>query len=220
MANLLAWKEKYLDYEIETTTYRCSTPKTPYSSWKEKYLDYEIETSVTVRISKIVYCLKRKVSRLRDWNFGIPNITAANGRLEKKSISITRLKHADTQPIDGLLITLEKKSISITRLKHVPVIIRAVPLLRASWKEKYLDYEIETLQKHLECHNFITPWKEKYLDYEIETRYMTAVVVVNRWDLKRKVSRLRDWNAVKNVGFATDALLEKKSISITRLKPL
>ena len=62
--------------------------------------------------------LKRKDSRLRDWNNDIP-----------------------------------------TRLDHIVV----------PWKEKILDYEIET--RLFSCCDFLLslPWKEKILDYEIET---------------------------------------------------
>ena len=37
------WKEKNLDYEIETKFPVCATAVVP-SAWKEKNLDYEIET--------------------------------------------------------------------------------------------------------------------------------------------------------------------------------
>ena len=86
--------------------------------------------------------LKRKVSRLRDWN--LP--------LRMLHVSLTSL--------------LEKKSISITRLK-LKVLISASTHFW-SWKEKYLDYEIETLLGVAWSHSS-RHWKEKYLDYEIET---------------------------------------------------
>ena len=43
-APVSAWKDKTLDYEIETpkVTARCHTKST--GSWKDKTLDYEIET--------------------------------------------------------------------------------------------------------------------------------------------------------------------------------
>ena len=37
-------------------------------------------------------------------------------------------------------------------------------------------------------------------------------------DLKRKASRLRDWNATQEQTVSQQRILEKKSISITRLK--
>ena len=65
--------------------------------------------------------LKRKDSRLRDWN-AIAAAGTGTG-----------------------LDTLEKKRFSITRLKpHAPF---AQPMKdRATWKEKILDYEIETFK--------------------------------------------------------------------------
>ena len=63
-------------------------------------------------------------------------------------------------------MSLEKKSISITRLKLSKSGGLALGLL--AWKEKYLDYEIET--RYAGFSMVVTgPWKEKYLDYEIET---------------------------------------------------
>ena len=45
----VTWKEKHLDYEIETYsgkyTWACST-----SAWKEKHLDYEIETIIALTV--------------------------------------------------------------------------------------------------------------------------------------------------------------------------
>ena len=67
MANLFTWKEKILDYEIETCPER-HVPFAHLDAWKEKILDYEIETEVPVKVS--------------GWR----------GELEKKRFSITRLK--------------------------------------------------------------------------------------------------------------------------------
>ena len=39
-----AWKDKILDYEIETGWCWSITPPTP--TWKDKILDYEIETGL------------------------------------------------------------------------------------------------------------------------------------------------------------------------------
>ena len=68
--------------------------RTPCLSWKEKHLDYEIETD------------------------RIPIQAALHQTLEKKSISITRLKQVN--------LALKRKS-------------------DIAWKEKHLDYEIETM---------------------------------------------------------------------------
>ena len=63
-------------------------------------------------------------------------------------------------------------------------------------------------------------WNQKYLDYEIETtKNLVGDTTYPAWDLKSKVSRLRDWNSpfVVLVKFGSQRL-EIKSISITRLK--
>ena len=90
------------------------------SAWKEKYLDYEIETAIFqwTALNKTGIYLKRKVSRLRDWN---------------------KKRYEDTG--------------------------RAIQ----AWKEKYLDYEIETTNDWDSRSKRSNAWKEKYLDYEIET---------------------------------------------------
>ena len=65
----ITWNDKYLDYEIETTT---TTLRDTYATaWNDKYLDYEIETALSW-IQTMLGCLslKRQVPRLRDWNQG------------------------------------------------------------------------------------------------------------------------------------------------------
>ena len=42
--NMFSWKDKILDYEIETSTQ--SSKETHKWTWKDKILDYEIETSM------------------------------------------------------------------------------------------------------------------------------------------------------------------------------
>ena len=115
-------------------------------------------------------------------------------RLEKKRTSITRLKQDrfDTGNYRGA-DQLEKKRTSITRLKLENRSIWKVDN-SGSWKEKNLDYEIETGQPHI-CHLKILPtWKEKNLDYEIETESDGTTTRGNPLNLKRKEPRLRDWN--------------------------
>ena len=215
------WKEKILDYEIETRP-----PAQPWQSrfptWKEKILDYEIETKLQMSVRLIFFDLKRKDSRLRDWNwegklsewdclgvlekkrFSITRLKqsffftpdASSAKLEKKRFSITRLKRCfsprlrhiicawkekilDYEIETGLTFeathpptnTLEKKRFSITRLKHWNSCgIRFLTgVLAASWKEKILDYEIETTMAYPMMPNPQPTWKEKILDYEIET---------------------------------------------------
>ena len=87
------WKEKNLDYEIETFADANTWMPFAIETWKEKNLDYEIETG------SIGMCWIGDIS------------------LEKKRTSITRLKQKScAMPI--LLSLLEKKRTSITRLKR------------------------------------------------------------------------------------------------------
>ena len=93
-----------------------------YLTWKEKTLDYEIETwNKTPHQWVYRSFLKRKDPRLRDWN--------------------NRREKGEKHPLYG------------------------------TWKEKTLDYEIETGAKltRFEISQAIRTWKEKTLDYEIET---------------------------------------------------
>ena len=169
---LATWKEKTLDYEIETkrlcsytlnsNNLKRKDPRlrdwnkkkargvrggVPLEPWKEKTLDYEIETrhrsrilcygfpglekkrpSITrLKLNKIsktfvgLVFLKRKDPRLRDWN--LPSWRIAQhglfgGVLEKKRPSITRLKRWRITTRTNTETGLEKKRPSITRLKR------------------------------------------------------------------------------------------------------
>ena len=64
--------------------------------------------------------------------------------------------------------TLEKIRFSITRLKQIANSL-SIPY-HLPWKDKILDYEIETLE-HVPSDAAArkTAWKDKILDYEIET---------------------------------------------------
>ena len=215
--------------------------------------------------------LKRKVSRLRDWNTGVTEaLGIGERRLETKSISITRLKHCGFISItSNSCVMLETKSISITRLKRLGLIEtriwwrnlkRKVSRLRDwnlhpthPWDPPYYDLKRKVsrlrdwnLQRLcFRWQRYLRPWNEKYLDYEIETKFKgsetktgdqvaleTKSISITRLKhllifhtahklflLKRKVSRLRDWNIGKDDRSLTiSSWLETKSISITRLK--
>ena len=70
---------------------------------------------------------------------------AEQGEVEKKRCSITRLKHHACD-FDGLIKSVvEKKRCSITRLKRQKLQYRIEG--DVGWKEKMLDYEIETLRR-------------------------------------------------------------------------
>ena len=237
------WKEKHLDYEIETPDMIPAVRKL-LKPWKEKHLDYEIETRISPNHAlQTVQPLKRKASRLRDWNLPWSCWSAMARLLEKKSISITRLKlgripwefrfyrrswkekHLDyeietktkAKNIRGGLFHLKRKAsrlrdwnkfalpptgITLTawKEKHLDYEIETVRRHKAlkvrilSWKEKHLDYEIETAPAPWTLRFYRIPWKEKHLDYEIETVSNTSGSPSLSFHLKRKASRLRDWN--------------------------
>ena len=237
--------------------------------WKEKILDYEIETDTTRFVSSsTISALKREDTRLRDWNYdthgGLPG---ADG-LEKRRYSITRLKllvfimmllffgfylkREDTRLRDwnigaplGIVHAsdLEKRRYSITRLKRGRD--HNLRWRISTWKEKILDYEIETPTRQRPIENLST-WKEKILDYEIETQGLVeqtgtwtrlwlekrrysitrlkrpAITQVGNIAsrLKREDTRLRDWNVKPHdqPGIGTAVFLEIRRNSITRLK--
>ena len=139
--------------------------------WKEKMLDYEIETKVLATRTE-------------------PDGT----QVEKKRCSITRLK----------------------RFRHR----EGCGLERRCWKEKMLDYEIETSECDRYSLLICRRWKEKMLDYEIETQKANRL---SDWEtlLKRKDARLRDWNFTFSIkASALVFRVEKKRCSITRLKQI
>ena len=113
-------------------------------AWKEKYLDYEIETTVMLPRTRIVKLL------------------------EKKSISITRLKLGCSGVIGWTLISPTWKEKYLDYEIETDLPDAAADNIR-SWKEKYLDYEIETWIITFPIATVSKSWKEKYLDYEIET---------------------------------------------------
>ena len=172
----------------------CTSVWSKQASWKEKHLDYEIETRhhLTETPYQNACRLKRKASRLRDWNKVIASCSTRSSSVLKRKASRLRDWNEFMEPAIPPLIKLEKKSISITRLK--PADKQTLePVPRQSWKEKHLDYEIETYhgQHTLVC--LFDSWKEKHLDYEIET-WIGNGITISRSNLKRKASRLRDWN--------------------------
>ena len=212
-----SWKEKILDYEIETTSY-AARRNVLCCTWKEKILDYEIETrqrrrhkrhpnalekrrySITrlkpksrvASASVISASLKREDTRLRDWNVRSAERSAwCSESLEKRRYSITRLKRTVDWRFRPMSRKLEKRRYSIPRLKRgsSPGVCR----LGDTWKEKILDYEIET---------YIMTTASIELDRLEKRRYSIprlklidiGIVPCDRMDLKREDTRLRDWN--------------------------
>ena len=188
----LPWKEKHLDYEIETSDKQyLQRPSSHLKRKASRLRDWNpVNSDGRAAIDDLV--LKRKASRLRDWNSTPPRRINLSLLLKRKA---SRLRDWNNIAPSGsiTLIALEKKSISITRLKRSWH--RCCYRHNFSWKEKHLDYEIETFRVlgRLPSAGESWSWKEKHLDYEIET-YCIISGVARPLHLKRKASRLRDWN--------------------------
>ena len=132
--------------------------------------------------------------------------------LEKKSISITRLKRKLSGVVLYVVLYLKRK---VSRLRdwNISQPLPPIEIIRA-WKEKYLDYEIETWYESNRVQRILWSWKEKYLDYEIETmNSRTHAACLS--GLKRKVSRLRDWNFLE-FGVSTAFPYLKRKVSRLR----
>ena len=143
-------------------------------------------------LSDCRFDLKRKEPRLRDWNKQPrQDVNPGNPLLEKKRTSITRLKRTRRQCHGATSQSWKEKNLDYEiETKSLPSTVSPVSV---SWKEKNLDYEIETQRTVLPKLWFFSPWKEKNLDYEIETVVSGAFdICINI--LKRKEPRLRDWN--------------------------
>ena len=296
------WR-KTLDYEIQTGQ-KSSLTETPMievgavrvrvrRTWKEKILDYEIETNPNRHIPTVALNLKRKDSRLRDWNqtpvapraWWTRHLKRKDSRLrdwnshshysvcspyrlEKKRFSITRLKHMrrvslapnllclkrkdsrlrDWNPIPSALLwsstSLEKKRFSITRLKQYYAFskVTAISLEKKRFsitrlkqsdhlfscaaavfleKKRFSITRLKPLREAIPLRSNPSTWKEKILDYEIETdRILYEAYCKETSNLKRKDSRLRDWNSTCCKHRTFRKVLEKKRFSITRLKRL
>ena len=66
----VAWNQKNLDYEIETSI-PAEVRTSSLPSWNQKNLDYEIETKIEASKWRAALDLKSKEPRLRDWNANI-----------------------------------------------------------------------------------------------------------------------------------------------------
>ena len=186
------WNQKFLDYEIETTTLVASDERYSMLGWNQKFLDYEIETSAYLCRTQTYIQLKSKVSRLRDWNASATTQTTTPPSVEIKSFSITRLKL--TSPCPERLSKFQLKS-KVSRLRD--------------WNNARLSASFSSVTGS---------WNQKFLDYEIETACLVATLAQSHIPLKSKVSRLRDWNIGQPNTGKTCSYVEIKSFSITRLK--
>ena len=145
MGGVATWKDKILDYEIETCWHAHTLLCNRVRTWKDKILDYEIET-----------CREK---RLHGCDLPTP---------WKDKILDYEIETPITYPFSVRSSSLEKTRFSITRLKPgLPSSGTGVSTL--TWKDKILDYEIETEYPHPNSHHRQKPWKDKILDYEIET---------------------------------------------------
>ena len=187
------WKEKILDYEIETLKCLGQPTPTAHRLEKRRYSITRLKPSCSTSRKVAKLGLKREDTRLRDWNWSSSDIFAIAFWLEKRRYSITRLKRDRLSNASHHRFSLEKRRYSITRLKlHSQTSI--APTTLGSWKEKILDYEIETTNQGQSPAQWV-------------------------FDLKREDTRLRDWNSEFGVPqIVTDSLLEKRRYSITRLK--
>ena len=168
-----SWKDKILDYEIETCLLWCQRlgVDTP---WKDKILDYEIETIYNMEVSEWNVCSLEKI------RFSITRL-----KLGRSHSLWSRFFHPWKDKIldyeietciaflcqSEWLPFLEKIRFSITRLKQLIGMWKTMTIYVA-WKDKILDYEIET-NPHPPHHGcrYRTSWKDKILDYEIETYF-------------------------------------------------
>ena len=261
------WKEKILDYEIETrrawySAYSASDAKLEkkrFSITRLKHFECCCAVVVTstlekkrfsiTRLKPDIYAwlkrngfdLKRKDSRLRDWNNNLRSTTCVAIGLEKKRFSITRLKQNIRYSRQPQSYYLEKKRFSITRLKRRDR--RNLWRCRTRLEKKRFSITRLKHSKPLPYRCFRIGLKRKdsrlrdWNDWTFDAGASTVTV------LKRKASRLRDWNSplrdspvspfrawkekILDYEIETDILkqiqdaideLEKKSISITRLK--
>ena len=189
--SLLKRKEPRLrDWNFEVIRQYCGTI---CPTWKEKNLDYEIETLLPLITRAATEGLKRKEPRLRDWNVRTGHFSSMPVGLEKKRTSITRLKHQSSLRWYRVVVSLEKKRTSITRLKRSNSASDGKDV-RSAWKEKNLDYEIETgMSQHFCCWQVLLEKKRASIT-RLKLKKLGVCVFSKKKNLKRKEPRLRDWN--------------------------
>ena len=114
-----AWKDKILDYEIET--FRDAHSKLVYLlSWKDKILDYEIETLHPVKHSPATSYLEKirfSITRLKLYGNSVYR-NKAGSSWKDKILDYEIETQIARQLIQARLCRLEKIRFSITRLKH------------------------------------------------------------------------------------------------------
>ena len=160
--------------------------------------------------------LKRKASRLRDWNDISAGSFCESQMLEKKSISITRLKPHTSEMRQAPDLTLKRKASRLRDWNDTADTLHY-------WKTDILKRKASRLRDWnsvgIPAPSREKSWKEKHLDYEIETR-LGSSVKKDAEPLEKKsisITRLKLYN-ISNKRWKIAIRLEKKSISITRLK--
>ena len=163
------------------------------------------------------FILKRKDSRLRDWNFPLDKGHAVdNFTLEKKRFSITRLKQWIGIDSGQQAIDLKRKDSRLRDWNCIP--FQLTIRVRQTWKEKILDYEIET------HHSIMDP--ETTLKLEKKRFSITRLKQAKRFfgwcnppALKRKDSRLRDWNKHSSTSLIPVGTLKRKDSRLRDWNP-
>ena len=245
LLNPQCWNQKHLDYEIETGScyfWRCFSEKVEIKSisitrLKLQWSGQPHQKSNFVEIKSI------SITRLKHDIRYVPAICCVNCWNQKHldyEIETTEQRNGSFSRS-----SVEIKSISITRLKlHIEAELEK---RRHCWNQKHLDYEIETGKAQYQdaCHRALVEiksisitrlklqdtaymqssrislsWNQKHLDYEIETASEWWWPATRPLPLKSKASRLRDWNSSFAYSRVCPNVVEIKSISITRLKPL
>ena len=190
-APCFSWNDKNLDYEIETPfLIRWSQPARVLETTRTSIT--RLKLSARSLWSQCQRRLKRQEPRLRDWNIletswvGLAHVDLKRQEPRLRDWNLTNRR--GYLFVDGL----ETTRTSITRLKlelnrqqqqHHQVLKRQEPRLRDwnpetriliivikhTWNDKNLDYEIETLMSMNRQRKEFKAWNDKNLDYEIET---------------------------------------------------
>ena len=87
-----------------------------------------------------------------------------------------------------------------------------------AWKDKTLDYEIETLDRRQHGYRENHTWKDKTLDYEIETMQIFAQMWPKFLSWKDKTLDYEIETIASTASRLARSALEKIRLSITRLK--
>ena len=184
-------------------------------SWKDKILDYEIETQNHKYTESHAVYLKRQDTRLRDWNYSGTFRIQFETELEKTRYSITRLKQHTIERQPHQNGDLKRQD---TRLRDWNGVIGYPATLRLALKRQDTRLRDWNFAYGLPRQPVPLAWKDKILDYEIETRWYgdgsgsRAFLEKTRYS----ITRLKPYGVVSLRQVLCH--LEKTRYSITRLK--